>query len=310
MPRAAVAVTLPGSDFAVVFDDLAAAGFDAIRAATADDLEQLLRSRDDVRVAILDGETDLDRTLEMYAVLHDGGRNVGALILVPPTTLGRMSVGGRHDLTDEYFARPFSAESLRWRVEAMLIRSDNVLAEDAAAQARTAQEARVEADRVEEARAQEARVEEARVEEARVEEARVEEARVEAAPFVDPTLAEGTQGPAGPSVEAATAGKLGRLIVVFNPKGGVGKTTVSINVGSALQLRKHLRVLIVDCDTVTGHVASSLGLGRPGTLADAWREDDRTGTSHSFAQVAIPHPSGLHVLVLATNPLHTEVLEP
>ncbi|MFI5259733.1 MAG: CpaE family protein, partial [Candidatus Limnocylindrales bacterium] len=47
-----------------------------------------------------------------------------------------------------------------------------------------------------------------------------------------------------------------------------------------------------------------------GTLADAWREDDRTGTSHSFAQVAIPHPSGLHVLVLATNPLHTEVLEP
>lgn len=260
MPRPAVAIALPSSDFVGVHDDLAAAGCEAIGTPTTDELERLLRSRDDVRVAILDCESDLDRTLDMYELLHDGDRNIPALILVPPITLGRMSLGGRRDLTDEYFARPFSAESLRWRIEAMLIRIGNAPALET--------------------------------------------------PVAGPVLSVQASGSAGVDVQASDEPQRGRLIIVFNPKGGVGKTTVSINVGSALQIRKNKRVLLVDCDTVTGHIASSLGLAQLRTLSDAWLEDGQRGANESIEQIAAAHPSGVHVLVMSTTPLHTEVLEP
>jgi pilus assembly protein CpaE len=260
VPGTAVAVALPGPDFVSVRDDLAAAGYQPIRAETADELEELLKGNRDVRVAILDCESDFDRTLEMYAVLHEDGRNIPALILMPPLTMGRMSLGGRSESTDEYFARPFTAESLRWRIEAMLIRIENVPAEASVA--------------------------------------------------VEEIVATQALAPVGESVEAGNVQNRGRLIIIFNPKGGVGKTTVSINLGTALQLRRNKRVLLVDCDTVTGHVASSLGLGRLRTLAEAWRTSGPAETGESVAQVAVRHGSGVDVAVFAGTPFHTEVLEP
>ena len=121
MPRFAVAIALPRPEFDAVREQLAAAGYEALAVGTADGLERLLGARNDVRVAILDGETDFDTTVEMYSLLHDSGRNIPALMLMPPRTLGRLGLNGRSDVKDEYFSRPYSAESLRWRVEAMLI---------------------------------------------------------------------------------------------------------------------------------------------------------------------------------------------
>jgi pilus assembly protein CpaE len=100
------------------------------------------------------------------------------------------------------------------------------------------------------------------------------------------------------------------IVIVFNPQGGVGKTTISINLGAALQLHRGQRVLLVDCDTVSGHIASSLGLERPRTLATAWREGAKTGVYETVAQIAAVHSSGLSVLVMSESPLHTESLEP
>jgi MinD-like ATPase involved in chromosome partitioning or flagellar assembly len=69
-------------------------------------------------------------------------------------------------------------------------------------------------------------------------------------------------------------------------------------------------VLLVDCDTVTGHVASSLGLENIRTVADAWTEDLNTGDAETFAEIASRHQNGVSVLVMAESPLHTEILEP
>jgi len=262
VPRSAVAIALPHHEFVAVNEHLSEAGYEAIAVETAEDLERLLSSRDDVHVAILDGEKDFDRTLEMYACLHEGGRNIPVLMLMPPRTLGRMGLAGAGYVKDEYFTRPYSAESLRWRIEAMLIRVENV----------------------------------------------PDEADEETGLILTPEVS----GRDAPVVEAGVAGEPhgGQMIIVFNPKGGVGKTTISINLGAALRLRKSQRVLLVDCDTITGHIASSLGLMRPRTLATAWREDAATGTDESLAQVATVHSSGVGVLVMAESPLHTEVLEP
>jgi MinD-like ATPase involved in chromosome partitioning or flagellar assembly len=265
VPRSAVAVTLPSAELAAVREHLTEAGYEAIPVTSADELEELLATRSDVRCAILDGETDFDATLEMYGVLRDGDRNIPALMLMPPRALGRMGLGGRPDARDEYFTRPYSPESLRWRVEAMLIRVENVPAD---------------------------------------------------LPDVGAILAAGPADhetatePVDSAAVAVPTPKRGRVIIVFNPKGGVGKTTISINLGSAMQIRKHQRVLLVDCDTITGHIAASLGLQRPRTLASAWRDSAGNGADESIAQIASIHSSGVGVLVMAESPLHTEILEP
>lgn len=259
MPRSAIAIALPRHEFVAVNAYLAEAGYEAVAVETGADLEKLLASRDDVGVAILDGERDFDHTLEMYALLHESGHDIPALMLMPPRALGRMGLGGSGYVRDEYFTRPYSPESLRWRIEAMLIRVENV-------------PAGTDGD-------------------------------------IGPIIAADTSEPDAPTAED-TDRPHGQMIIVFNPKGGVGKTTISINLGAALQLRKDQRVLLVDCDTVTGHVAQSLGMESPRTLARAWREAARTGAEETIDQIAALHSSGMSVLALASSPLHTEVLEP
>ena len=252
MPRSAVAIALPPAELVAVAEQLAEAGYEPIEVRTAEDLEVLLSLRNDVGVAILDGENDFDRTLEMYALLHDDDRNIPALMVVAARALDRMSLAGKARVNDEYFTRPYSAESLRWRVEAMLIRAE------------------IPVD-------------------------------VTSSGIIDSETE--VDQPSGDT-------NRGQIVIVFNPKGGVGKTTIAVNMAAMLQVRKGQRVLLIDCDTVTGHVASSLGMENVRTVADAWTEDLSTGMSESFAEIAAPHLNGVSVLVMAESPLHTEILDP
>jgi pilus assembly protein CpaE len=246
--RPAIAVALPSDESAPVAAELRAAGFTAAVVTHADELEALLASRRDIAVAILDGETDFDQSLEYYSLLRDNGRAIPALMVVSERTLARVSsVSG--SVEDEYFTRPYSAESLRWRVEAMCIRSQTV--DDGSG----------------------------------------------------PIL----QG--GP-IETDGWAQRATVIAVFNPKGGVGKTTLATNLASALQTRRGQNVLLVDADTVTGHVATSLGIDGVRTLADNWVDQAEGGPFETMADIASAHPSGLRVVSLSSSPLNTEILEP
>jgi pilus assembly protein CpaE len=256
VPRSAVAIALPPAEYAAVRAQLVEAGYEPIEVSTTDELEELLAVRHDIGVAILDGENEFDRTLEMYALLHDDGRNIPALMVVAVRALDLMSLAGRARVNDEYFTRPYSAESLRWRVEAMLIRAE-IPVED-----------------------------------------------------VSGGVIDGNNRDATPAASTDQEPPRGQIVIVFNPKGGVGKTTIAVNVAAMLQIKKGQQVLLVDCDTVTGHVASSLGLENIRTVADAWTEDLNTGDTETFAEIASKHQNGVSVLVMAESPLHTEILEP
>ena len=124
MPRSAVAVSLPGSEFRAVRRRLTEAGFEVFAVKVPSDVEKLLARRPDVDVAILDTEADFDGSIAMYGVLRRGDRDVNILMLVPPLSLGRIGLNRGVDPRDDYFTRPYSAESLRWRIEAMLLRAE------------------------------------------------------------------------------------------------------------------------------------------------------------------------------------------
>lgn len=64
-----------------------------------------------------------------------------------------------------------------------------------------------------------------------------------------------------------------RVIVVLSPKGGVGKTTVSANLGAALGHRYRHQTVLVDLDHQFGDVASALGLSPQHTLEAAFTAD-------------------------------------
>ena len=250
MARPAVICALPRDEAGPVAEELAAAGLDVIRAQRPDEVEAALTARRDIGLAIIDGESDLDTSLELYALLHESGRDIPSLMVVSPRAMERLASSPRAGRNDEYFTRPYSAESLRWRVEAMLIR------------AQTYDDGSGEVLRT------------------------------------------------GPS-EVAEWGKRALVVALFNPKGGVGKTTIATNLAAMLQTRKKQRVMLIDADIVTGHIATSLGLDRVQTVADAWDDvEETTGAPPALASVAADHPSGLRVVVLTNSPLQAHRLQP
>ena len=234
MARPAIAVALPPERVDPVAAELRAAGFTVVTVEPpATSSRRCSTARATSRSPSSTARPTSTESLEYYALLRDAGRPIPALMVVSPRTLDELGAGGSGSVEDEYFTRPYSAESLRWRVEAMCIRSQTV--DDGSG-----------------------------------------------------------PDPAGRRPWRPTAGPhRATIIAVFNPKGGVGKTTVATNLASALQIRKGQNVLLVDADTVTGHVTTSLGIDGVRTVADSWRDEPDGGPIESLADIARRTPSGM-----------------
>ncbi len=87
----------------------------------------------------------------------------------------------------------------------------------------------------------------------------------------------------------------GRIVAFHSTKGGVGKSTLSINTACGLARSHPDQVLLVDCSLQLGVCAAALDLQGSATLADAVREHDRLDPT-LLRQLAEPHPSGLRLL--------------
>jgi len=245
--RPAVVLLLPNSERAPVAEELVEGGFDPIVVKDPQELEGVLATRREIAVGVIDLDTDLDAGIWGWSLLNESGRSIPALLVVNTSTLDRLDLARSGQENDEYLTRPYTPESIRWRVEAMCIRA--VAVDDGSG-----------------------------------------------------PILQGT-------IDQADWGHRGQLLLVFNPKGGVGKTMIATNLAAALVARGQ-RVLLIDADTVTGHVATSLGMEGVPTVIDAWRDEAEGGPPLTFEEQSSVHASGLKVLPLSAHPLNTELLEP
>jgi pilus assembly protein CpaE len=93
----------------------------------------------------------------------------------------------------------------------------------------------------------------------------------------------------------------GRLITVFSPKGGVGKTTIAANLAVALSAKANLRVCLVDLDLGFGDIAITLQLFPARTIADAVALERELDFS-VLEPLLTPHRRGFSTLVAPVQP--------
>ena len=112
----------------------------------------------------------------------------------------------------------------------------------------------------------------------------------------DPSLQSGDDAATG------TIGE-GRAISVFAPKGGVGKTTIAVNMAVALREQTRERVLLLDADVGVGNVTSVLQVPASMGLVDLADSDPSEWTDAAFEQITSTHAaSGVRVLTWGTEP--------
>lgn len=90
-------------------------------------------------------------------------------------------------------------------------------------------------------------------------------------------------------------GATGRIITFCSNKGGVGKSTMSVNVACGLARRHPKKVLLIDASLQMGSCAPMLDVRPATTLIDPVRERERLDET-LLRELAVSHPCGLDLL--------------
>lgn len=97
----------------------------------------------------------------------------------------------------------------------------------------------------------------------------------------------------------------GRVIGVFSPKGGVGKTTVATNIAVGLGKTAPMSVVIVDLDLQFGDVASGLDLDPEHSVTDAVSPAATLDNLVLKAFLTV-HPGGIYALCAPKTPAEAD----
>lgn len=104
-----------------------------------------------------------------------------------------------------------------------------------------------------------------------------------------------------------TAAHRGRVITVFSPKGGTGKTVISTNVAAQLAKNEGKRTLLLDLDLQFGDAAIMLGLEPQKTIYDLVVAPGELD-SEKLAGYVTKHQCGLDVLAAPLRPEDAELV--
>ena len=112
---------------------------------------------------------------------------------------------------------------------------------------------------------------------------------------------------AGRRAQANGGGRQGRLVTVFSPKGGTGKTVLSSNVSASLAKHWGKRALLLDLDLQFGDAAIMLGLEPEKTIYDLVTAPGELD-SEKLAGYTTRHACGLDILPAPLRPEDAELV--
>ena len=117
-----------------------------------------------------------------------------------------------------------------------------------------------------------------------------------------------TAGPALNSARAGEPGEPGSIVAVFSPKGGVGRTTVAVNLAIAAATELGKKVVIMDGSFQFGDVGVLLNLNpKSKSIADLIPELE-AGELESIDTFLINHTAGIRVLLAPPSPETAEMI--
>ena len=109
---------------------------------------------------------------------------------------------------------------------------------------------------------------------------------------------------------AASDREPGQVIAVFSPKGGVGRTTIAVNLAVAAATELNQKVVLVDASFQFGDVGVLLNLNPKGkSIADLLPELE-TGEPESLDTFVVTHSAGIRVLLAPPTPETAELITP
>ncbi|MEW6225142.1 MAG: response regulator [Chloroflexota bacterium] len=103
----------------------------------------------------------------------------------------------------------------------------------------------------------------------------------------------------------------GRVVAVFGPKGGVGRTTLAVNLAVAAATELGQRTCLVDASFQFGDVGVLLNLNpKNKSIADLLPELEAGGELESIDTFVINHSAGIRVLLAPPSPEMAELITP
>jgi pilus assembly protein CpaE len=111
---------------------------------------------------------------------------------------------------------------------------------------------------------------------------------------------------AGRRVKAVT-GRRGRIVTVFSPKGGTGKTVIATSVAASLAKQHGKRALLIDLDLQFGDAAIMLGIEPEKTIHDLVVAPGELD-SEKLAGYTTRHQCGLEILPAPLRPEDAELV--
>jgi pilus assembly protein CpaE len=112
------------------------------------------------------------------------------------------------------------------------------------------------------------------------------------------------------TASATPEGELGQVVAVYSPKGGVGRTTVAVNMAVAAATDLGRKVVLVDGSFQFGDVGVLLNLNpRNKSIADLASELE-AGEPESLDTFMISHSAGIRVLLAPPSPEMAELISP
>jgi pilus assembly protein CpaE len=116
---------------------------------------------------------------------------------------------------------------------------------------------------------------------------------------------------AAPVSRTTEAHEEGQVIAVFSPKGGVGRTTIAVNLAVAAATELGKKVTLVDASFQFGDVAVLLNLNpKDKSMAELVPELEAGRDPDTVETFTMTHSSGIHVLLAPPSPEMAELITP